>query len=101
MVSFFAVPHEDARQETEAGEHEAVEDQAELEGVPRAQSFLGDHVEGAETDGECILKFFNHSLTLICSIFQRMKYKYHIQIDPENVSCEKKKKERKRKVLEI
>lgn len=59
MVSFFAVPHEDARQETEAGEHEAVEDQAELEGVPRAQSFLGDHVEGAETDGECILKFFN------------------------------------------
>lgn len=56
MVSFFAVPHEDARQETEAGEHEAVEDQAELEGVPRAQSFLGDHVEGAETDGECVLK---------------------------------------------
>lgn len=30
-----------------------------------------------------------------------MKYKYHIQIDPENVSCEKKKKERKREVLEI
>lgn len=74
MVSFFAVPHEDARQETEAGEHEAVEDQAELEGVPRAQSFLGDHVEGAETDGECsFLKFLNHSL--IIDISTKEKYK--------------------------
>lgn len=50
---------EDACEETEAGEHEAVEDQAELEGIPRAQSFLGDHVEGVETDGECFFLFIN------------------------------------------
>lgn len=62
---FFAVPRQDAREETEAGEHEALEDQAELEGIPRAQSFLGDHVEGAETDGECFLNFptLSHSLS--------------------------------------
>lgn len=92
MVSFFAVPHEDARQETEAGEHEAVEDQAELEGVPRAQSFLGDHVEGAETDGECVLKFFNYSLILIHISTNEIQVSY-----PNRSTCRVRRKKRKEK----
>lgn len=97
---FFAVPRQDAREETEAGEHEALEDQAELEGIPRAQSFLGDHVEGAETDGECFLNFptLSHSLSpcSIRSIFQQRACKPTSPsiTDPEVARC---KKENKRK----
>lgn len=100
---FFAVPRQDAREETEAGEHEALEDQAELEGIPRAQSFLGDHVEGAETDGECFLNFptLSHSLSScsIRSIFQQ-RASLHPQVSEIQKSRAVKRKT-KENVLEI
>lgn len=84
---FFAVPREDAPEETEAGEHEALEDQAELEGIPRAQSFLGDHVEGTQTDGECFLNFIR-SLTLLILITTFL-IQYNIQILQRSKNCAK------------